>query len=285
MGTEMFRTLQRIHDRPAAFAHNTATELWTDEHISSRMLAHHLDGASDISSRRTTFIDRSAAWMSARFDLGPGKKVLDLGCGPGLYTTRLARSGAAVTGIDVSERSIRYARGLTESLGLSVEYLCGSYLDLRPHACFDLAIMITCDFCALSPEQRGRLCRMVRACLEPDGAFVFDVYSLSEFERRSERSMYAVNLLDGFWSPRPYFGFLNTFKYEAERAVLDRYTIVEAERTREFHNWLQYYDPESLTRELADSSLHPAELLGNVAGDRYDPAAPEFAAVAHPASR
>jgi SAM-dependent methyltransferase len=281
----MFGTLQRINERPAPFSRYTAMELWADEHISSRMLAHHLDGTSDVSSRRTTFIERSAAWMSARFGLEKGKTVLDLGCGPGLYTTRFARSGATVTGVDVSERSIRYARGLAESLGLSVDYICGSYLDLRPRGRFDLVVMITCDYCALSPEQRARLLSTVRECLQPDGAFLFDVYSLSAFESRSEQATYARDLLDGFWSSLPYFGFLNTFKYERERAVLDKYTIVERTRTREFHNWLQYYDPGSLTRELANSGLHLVEWLGNVAGDRYDPAAPEFAAVAHPPSR
>jgi hypothetical protein len=40
----MFHQLQKIHARPAPFGHYTAADLWTDEYISSKMLAYHLDG-------------------------------------------------------------------------------------------------------------------------------------------------------------------------------------------------------------------------------------------------
>ncbi|MBK8417538.1 MAG: class I SAM-dependent methyltransferase [Anaerolineales bacterium] len=35
--------------------------------------------------------------------------ILDLGCGPGLYTSRLARAGFQITGMDYSYSSIEYA--------------------------------------------------------------------------------------------------------------------------------------------------------------------------------
>jgi 2-polyprenyl-3-methyl-5-hydroxy-6-metoxy-1,4-benzoquinol methylase len=36
--------------------------------------------------------------------------ILDLGCGPGLYTSRLARLGHTCTGIDFGPAAIAYAR-------------------------------------------------------------------------------------------------------------------------------------------------------------------------------
>ncbi len=107
---DLFRQLEEINRRPACFARYTAADLWTDEYTSAQMLSFHLDGAVDISSRKTVFIERSAAWMIARFGLGAGKAVADFGCGPGLYATRLAKRGANVTGIDFSRRSIEYAK-------------------------------------------------------------------------------------------------------------------------------------------------------------------------------
>ncbi len=41
---------------------------------------------------------------------GQGEKILDLGCGQGIFCRELARAGAAVTGIDASERLIKAAR-------------------------------------------------------------------------------------------------------------------------------------------------------------------------------
>jgi len=67
--------------------------------------------------------------------------------------------------------------------------------------------------------------------LEQGGSVLLDVYSLNAFEKRTETALYEANLLDGFWSPNRYYGFQNTFKYEKEKVVLDKYTIVEAGRT------------------------------------------------------
>ncbi len=282
---DLYGALESIDARPAPFEVHTVAELWTDPHTSARMLECHLDGTSDLASRSGAFIDRSAAWIADRFALGGGARVADFGCGPGLYTTRLAAAGARVHGIDFSERSIRYARELSRRRGVSVDHVHADYLEHRWSERFDLVTMIMCDFCALGPVQRRRLLDVFQAILEPGGALLLDVVSLGAFERREERLEVGRDLLGGFWSPEPYFGFLRTFKYDAEKVVLDRYTIVEPARVRVVYNWLQHYDPGALTREVEGSGLVVEEVLGDVAGGEFDPAASEFAVVARkPAS-
>lgn len=59
-----------------------------------------------------------------------------------------------MTGIDFSERSIRYARELALRQGQLVEHVHADYLDFETDERFDLITMITCDYCALSREQR-----------------------------------------------------------------------------------------------------------------------------------
>ncbi len=276
---DLYRALHEINRRPACFEQSTAADLWTDEHTSSRMLAFHLDGSVDVSSRRTDFIDRSAAWIVSRFGLGPGRAVADFGCGPGLYAARLAAAGATVTGIDFSNRSIAYARDEAQRQGLSIEYRCADYLTFESEQRFDLITLIMCDYCALGPEQRSRLLHTFRARLQPSGAVLLDVYSLAALDARQEASACAFNLDDGFWSPRPYFGFRNTFKYAAEHVGLDKYTIVEEARTRVVYNWLQYFEAGGLRREIESHALAVEEVLGDVAGTAFDPASPEFAIV------
>jgi len=276
----MYRELEEINSRPEPFSHYTAADLWADEHTSKKMLEFHLDGSIDVSSRKTDFIDRSAAWISNHFGLSPGKSIADFGCGPGLYTSRLAASGAQVTGIDFSERSIRYARDLSQQQGRPVEYLHGSYLEFESEKRFDLITMIMCDFCALSPGQRMNMLDRFQRHLKPGGALLLDVYSLTAFDAKEETSAFARNLLDGFWSAEPYFGFMSAFKYDKDKVSLDKYTIIEETRTRVVYNWLQYYDPEALKREIEGSGFVLEEVLGDVAGGAYDPAATEFAVIA-----
>ena len=276
---QMFDFLEGINRRPKPFEFYTAGDLWTDEHTSERMLELHLNGAVDAASRNTAFIDRSVDWIASRFQLRDGTRVADLGCGPGLYATRLARRGAAVTGIDFSERSIRYAQKIAAGKGLPIRYLHQNYLEFETTDRFGLILMIMCDFCALSPPQRKQLLAKFHTLLEPGGSILLDVYSLVAFDQWREQATYRANLLDGFWSAGRYYGFLNTFKYDQKQLVLDQYTIVEAARTRTVYNWFQCFSPEGLAREFTECGLTVEGFYADVAGAPFDPAAKEFAVV------
>ena len=106
------------------------------------------------------------------------------------------------------------------------------------------------------------------------------VYSLVAFGQREEAATYEANLQNGFWSPDKYYGFLNTFKYEKEKVVLDKYTLIEASRTWTVYNWLQYFSPEALEREFADCGFTIEKLYSDVAGSPFDQKTTEIAVVA-----
>ena len=137
-----------------------------------------------------------------------------------------------------------------------------------------------CDFCALSPIQRRQILTKFHTLLKPDGGVLLDVYSLKAFEQREETAIYEENQLNDFWSPNRYYGFLNTFKYQEEKVVLDKYTIVEADCTRIVYNWLQYFSPEGIERECAESGFKVESSYSDVAGSPFDSESKEFAVVA-----
>jgi len=276
----MFEMLEKINTRPKPFEFYTASDLWTDEHTSKRMLSYHLNEEIDVSSRNAEFINRSVEWISSRFNVGAETKIADFGCGPGLYTTRLAEKQADVTGIDFSKRSIQYAQGVAARNGLPIHYVNQNYLEFETDDRFHLVLMIMCDFCALSPTQRKKMLTKFHAFLKPGGSVLLDVYSLKAFEQREETAMHEVNQLNGFWSLNKYYGFLNTFKYGEEKVVLDKYTLIEATRTRTVYNWLQYFSTEALDSEFAECGFSVDKLYSDVAGSPFDPETTEIAVVA-----
>jgi SAM-dependent methyltransferase len=276
----VFEKLEEINRRPEPFEFYTAIDLWTDEHTSEQMLKFHLNEDIDVASRNAAFIDRSVEWMASYFGIGAGTKIADFGCGPGLYAERLARLKSDVVGIDFSKRSIEYAKGIATKEGLSIQYINQDYLEFETDDRFDLVMMIMCDFCVLSPVQRKVMLRKFHTLLEGGGAVILDVYSLNAFEQREETAVYETNLLDGFWSADKYYGFQNTFKYEREKVVLDKYTIIEADRTRTIYNWFQYFSPDTLEREFVERGFTIEKIFSDVAGTPFDSKGNEFAVVA-----
>ena len=185
-----------------------------------------------------------------------------------------------MTGIDFSERSIEYGRETARREGLPVTFVHQNYLDFTTEDRFDLILMIMCDFCALSPAQRRTLLRTFHTLLVPDGDVLFDVYSMAAYRERQEAATYGPNLLNGFWSPQKYYGFLNTFKYDEEKLILDKYTLVEATRTRTIYNWFQHFTTEALERELVENGFVVQSFYSDVAGLPYTSESREFAVVA-----
>jgi len=277
----MYQQLVDINRRPAPFSIYTAEELWTDPYTAEQMLRYHLDEQLPLASRAHAFIDSSVEWIAAKFDI-EGKQVADFGCGPGLYTTRMAQRGARVTGIDFSGNSLDYARKQARQEGLEIDYRQANYLEFSSEKRFDLITMIMCDFCALSPGQRMKLLEVFRKHLAAGGRILLDTYTLAGYAAREEQASYAHKQLDGFWSFEDYFGFDNTFKYDDEKVVLDKYTIIEAARTRTIYNWLQYFSRESLQEECARSGFEVVEVLGDVAGSPYREDASEMAVILQP---
>ncbi len=68
-------------------------------------------------------------WICAQVQ---GEFVLDIGCSQGICEVLLARKGLHVTGIDVAEESIAYARNFLEGeeldVKLRVQFICGDFL-------------------------------------------------------------------------------------------------------------------------------------------------------------
>jgi len=71
-----------------------------------------------------------------------GRKVLDIGCGGGLLSEAMAKSGAWVTGIDMGEAPLKVAMSHMENAGLAIDYRQGSaetFADAHPGS-FDVVV-------------------------------------------------------------------------------------------------------------------------------------------------
>ena len=101
---------------------------WDDPYISQQMLSAHINPNNDLASRRPEKIERSVNWLISQMNLYQNSKLLDLGCGPGLYAAQFAKKGIQVTGVDYSRRSIDYARQVAQEENLNITYHYQNYL-------------------------------------------------------------------------------------------------------------------------------------------------------------
>ncbi|WP_052078888.1 class I SAM-dependent DNA methyltransferase [Spirochaeta lutea] len=260
--------LYRLADRPAPFAKGSM-ELWRDPHISKGMLQAHLDPDTDAASRRPAFLDASCRFIQEIAPPDSFPRLLDLGCGPGLYAQRLLALGYDVTGVDFSEGSIGYAA----SQNPGGRFLCQDYTNLEVPGPFDLAMLIYCDFGVLAPEDRRKVIAGAFEALRPGGLFILDVETPVFFRSRADsQTWYAQD--SGFFMDSPHVCLESLLSYP-DNLHLERYILVpEQGEPRVILNWHQAFTPETLKPEFTARGFELVSWYSDVAGQPFLPDTP-----------
>ena len=131
-----------------------------------------------INPLRTRFIMEKLA--------APNPKILDVGCGGGILSEALAKAGARVTGLDLSEASLQAARQHAQGQGLQIDYRYESVQDVadREAGTFDaIACMEMLEHVPDPAQTIGACAQLAR----PGGLLVF-----STINRNPKSYLFAV---------------------------------------------------------------------------------------------
>jgi SAM-dependent methyltransferase len=122
-------------------------------------LADHL-GSAYLRYSFTKGTEQEVEFLAGVLGLGPGARVLDVGCGPGRHAHALARRGIEVVGVDISERFVELARAGAPP---GATFLRADARSLAFDAAFDAVISVCQGAFGLSDGPPG-------GPLDPDGA-------------------------------------------------------------------------------------------------------------------
>ena len=241
---------------------------WDDPHIAQQMLKAHLDPDLEAASRRPEDITRTVDWLVDHLSLASGMRVLDLGCGPGLYAAQLASCDLAVTGIDISENSLAYARQHAKQHDLSISYLHRDFREIDYNAEYDVVMQIFGELSVFPPNVRNDILRRAHTALVPQGRLVLDVSTPSLRRLEGERNSWAA-AESGFWRPDPYLVLRDGFEYDDDLRC-DQYVVIEKSgKTTIYRNWFQDYRLETITSVIEAAGFHVDSVTSDLAGTPY----------------
>jgi SAM-dependent methyltransferase len=201
---------------------------WNDVAFSQRMLKEHLEQDSDAASRRFEKIDEQVCWIDEELLAGHPTRVLDLACGPGLYTSRLARRGHECSGIDFAPAAIEYAGAEALRDDLACRYALADARDAAFGKGFGLAMMLFGQFNVFRRIDAQTMLARAFEALAPDGVLLLEPqrYATVANDEDGPTSWYSAS--EGLFSSRPHLCLTETFWDAQSRTSTQRFLIVDA---------------------------------------------------------
>jgi 2-polyprenyl-3-methyl-5-hydroxy-6-metoxy-1,4-benzoquinol methylase len=241
---------------------------WNDPAFSSRMLHEHLSQEQGRASRPLDQIDRHVAWIHDTALRGRPSRILDLGCGPGLYTARLAQLGHTCTGIDFSPASIAFATAEAERQGFACNYLLQDLRDGDFGREFQAVLLLFGEFNAFSPAEARELLATAWNALAPTGVLVLEVHGEDYVRDLGSQPCTWFSAHRGLFSDRSHL-CLREYTWHADFcAAVERFFVVEIETTevRTFTSTTQAYSGSAYVTLLRDAGFLPPERYPSLDG-------------------
>lgn len=242
---------------------------WHDPAFSARMLAEHLSQAHDHASRRAATIDRHVAWIHQTVLSGAPSRILDLGCGPGLYSQRLAQLGHTCCGIDYSPASIAYARQQAAQTQAACTYRLDDIRRAPFGEGYDLVLLIFGEFNVFCPADASLLLWKCHAALRPSGQLLLEPHTLTAIEEMGREPAVWYSSPGGLFSPDPHLVLMERAWEPAGQTAATRYYVVDAATAAvtRFAQTMQGYSEDQYRGLLADHGFQSITFYSGLAPD------------------
>jgi len=243
---------------------------WHEPAFSQRMLKEHLSQKHNAASRKLKIIEQHVHWLHHTILQNKPSNILDLGCGPGLYTQRLAALGHRCLGLDFSPASIAYAKSqVTDDLAL--EYRLG---DIRKEAFgidFDLILLVFGEFNVFRIEDAERILCKAYDALSPNGTLVLEVQALEALRKESQLPATWRRLKQGLFSEHPHLWLEEHFWHEEHSIATTRHIIVHTDgKCQRYTTSSQAYSDEEYERFMKRIGFTKVRSYASLTGQTHN---------------
>jgi SAM-dependent methyltransferase len=198
---------------------------WNDPDFSKRMLKEHLSQAHDAASRRAPTIKKHVNWIHQTVLGGRPSHILDLGCGPGLYSSRLAALGHTCHGIDFSPASIAYAKKHADK---RCQFTLADVRTADYGQGFDLAMFIYGELNVFTKPDARRILNKAYEALLHGGKLLLEISTYDGVEQIGNQLATWYSSPRGLFLDKPHLCLMESFWDVSRHVATERYMIVDA---------------------------------------------------------
>jgi SAM-dependent methyltransferase len=242
---------------------------WNDPEFSRRMLKEHLSQKHDAASRRTSILKKHVEWIHTFILDRRPSRILDLGCGPGLYTARLSRLGHICHGIDFGPASIEYAEKLAPE---KCTYTLGDIRTIGFGSGYDLVMLIFGEFNVFKPADARMILNKAFQALNPGGKILLEPQTLDAVFATGNQPGTWYSAESDLFADEPHLCLMESFWNEELSVATERFFILDVttkEVTR-YASSTQAYTDEELVGMLTEAGFQRSKIYPSLTGKDDD---------------
>lgn len=242
---------------------------WSEPGFSARMLREHLAQEHDAASRRQALVDRHVAWIHNTLLESRPARILDLGCGPGFYASRLARLGHRCTGIDYSPASIAYARARATEEQLACTYI---EKDLRKANFgdnqYEFVMLLYGEFNIFRPIHIRKILEKANRALVESGTLLLEPHTFDAVRAIGQRANTWYTASTGLFGEEAHLVLTENYWNPADRTATVRHYRVDAGgcRVTAFAQSFQAYTDDDYRDMLSECGFSKIQIWPTLGG-------------------
>lgn len=241
--------------------------IWTNEKLSSFIFQSHFDENIYGGSRNSEFITTSINTIITLAKSYNCKSIIDLGCGPGIYTHPLAQFGYNVVGIDISKKSINFAKQKACDADLNIKYINSDFFNLYKQENHDMALLLYEIYSTFDPKQRKLLLDNIFKMLNDDGIFILDVPLTNRLSDIEEISNWTFFNKDTLYNSEPFFFFFKSKIYSENILLNHSIFLFESSSIVNCYDWVQHFTKTSIINELNSAGFNILSTYSDISGN------------------
>ncbi len=200
---------------------------WENEHFSRTVLEWRLNGSVTEFSRPLEAIEKRVEYIHSEILKGKPRRILEIGCGPGLYTNALARLGHECVGYDPSIADIGYAGEVSGKDGLNASHHQQDLYSVQYGDGFGCVMFNSGSFSMFNPMDSYEILGKAWRALDEGGIMIIEPLTYEALENAGSEKPSWESVKDGCFSPQPYICLCENIWNSANETLSKRWYVVD----------------------------------------------------------
>ena len=207
------------------------------------------------------------------FEIGSKASILDLCCGIGRHTLKLARHGYRVTGVDRTARYLDVAKKRAQEENLAIEFVHDDMRHFRRAEAFDAVINMQTSFGYFDdPSDERKTMDNIHSSLKPGGRLIMEMlgkevlartYRPRDWREQDGRYLLVESVPEDNWA-----------------YIKNRRIVIHDGKAQEFTLRLRLFSAFELTSLMREAGFKTITCFGGLDKSPYDEKAKRLVAVA-----